>query len=103
MQSNYLIPANSKRGNLIFNVFRPIDLVIFLIGVGATLLLLLIIPGEGMIIMLAKMLPIFVGSALVMPVPNQHNILVLLGAAIRFVTTQQRYKWKGWCIYESFK
>ena len=29
----YLIPANSKKSQLIFGVFQPIDLVIMVIGI----------------------------------------------------------------------
>ena len=32
--NQYLIPANTKKGGLIFNIFQPIDLWIFGIGVG---------------------------------------------------------------------
>ena len=35
MDGNYLIPANTKRGQLIFGLFRELDLIIF--GVGVTL------------------------------------------------------------------
>ena len=41
-QNPYLIPANTKKGELILGIFRPIDLVIFLVGVGITLLALVI-------------------------------------------------------------
>lgn len=103
MQNNYLIPANSKRGSLIFGWFRPVDLIIFGIGVGTTLLMLLLFSSSDSIMMVVILIPAFIAAGLVMPIPNQHNVLVLLGAILKFFTSQQRYKWKGWSIYESFK
>ena len=40
--NGYLVPANAKRGTLIFNIFRPVDLIMFSVGAGLSLLLLLI-------------------------------------------------------------
>ena len=28
-EHSYLVPANAKKGSLIFNVFRPFDLILF--------------------------------------------------------------------------
>lgn len=39
--NNYLIPANSKKSQLILGFFTPIDLILFGSGVGITLILLL--------------------------------------------------------------
>ena len=39
--NNYLIPANSKKSMLIFGLFNTTDLIIFLSGLGLTLLLML--------------------------------------------------------------
>ena len=46
MNGNYLIPANTKRGQLILGFFTPIDLVIFLSGLSITLLLVAILPMD---------------------------------------------------------
>ena len=103
MQNGYLIPANSKRGNLIFNIFRPVDLVIFMIGVGITLLSLMIFRTSNTVLLFVILAPAAVSSALVLPVPNQHNVLVLLGAIFMYFTKQHKFKWKGWSIYEKFE
>ena len=39
--NEYFIPANTKRGQLIFNIFKPIDLAIAIIGVSMTIILLI--------------------------------------------------------------
>ena len=31
--NGYLVPSNAKRGTLIFNIFRPFDLILFSVGV----------------------------------------------------------------------
>ena len=41
--NGYLVPANAKRGTLIFNIFRPIDLYIALGGGGVTIILFFIL------------------------------------------------------------
>ena len=87
--NGYLIPANSKRGTLIFNIFRPIDLGIFSSGVAVSLLLLAIVPSTILL--------------LVIPVPNYHNVLCALGSIYNFYTERRRYVWKGWCFYEQYK
>lgn len=40
---NYLIPANAKRGTLIFGMFNRFDLALFGIGVVTSIILLMII------------------------------------------------------------
>ena len=47
MDGRYLIPANSKKSMLIFGLFNGGDLFIFSVGVGTSLLLLMIVaPTE---------------------------------------------------------
>ncbi|NLM63208.1 MAG: hypothetical protein GX190_02695 [Mollicutes bacterium] len=97
-QKDYLIPANTKRSMLIFSVFTPIDLTIFLIGVGLTLILLMALPLENLIMALIALSPALIAGVLVMPVPNYHNIRVILKNIFIFYTTRQKFVWKGWCF-----
>jgi len=98
MNGNYLIPANTSRGKLIFGLFRPIDLGIFLTGLGVTLILLMIIPINSTVAAIIVLLPALVCSLLVAPLPYYHNVLVFIGEVHDYFTSQQRYKWKGWCM-----
>ena len=96
----YLIPANANRGKLLFGYFRPVDLVIFLTGLVISLLLLLIFQEYvgNVFIAAILILPALICIALVMPIPNQHNLLVLLGAIYNYYfVNRQQYIWKGWC------
>lgn len=100
---NYLIPANTKNGNLIFNVFRPFDLGLFLSGVGLSLLLLLIISPGNLTSAMICLAPGLICSFLVIPVPNYHNILIVIIEMINFFNNRRNYKWKGWCYTDEYK
>lgn len=98
--NEYLIPANANRGKLLFGYFRTVDLIIFLVGVGASLFLLLAFQSliDNLWIALACATPGLLCTFLVIPIPNYHNILIALQEAYRFLTTNQKYEWKGWCF-----
>lgn len=98
MNDMYLIPANSKKSMLIFGLFNTFDLILFLSGVGSTLLLFLILPVDQLTFAILSILPAAVCAFLVMPVPNYHNVLTFLMSLIEFFTTRQRFVWKGWCV-----
>lgn len=101
--NGYLIPANSKKGTLIFSIFRPFDLGLFIVGVVISLLLLAIVPTTNIIAVVLALLPVMICGLLVMPVPNYHNVLCALISIYSFYTERRRYIWKGWCSYEQFK
>lgn len=99
--NNYLIPANASRGKLILGFFRGIDLAIFGTGVATTLVLLFIFQGmlTSWTVAIGVMAPALVTGFLVIPIPHQHNILVLLTNIYKyFFVNRQKYYWKGWCV-----
>lgn len=100
---NYLIPANTKNGKLIFNVFRPFDLIMFLSGIGVSLLLLLIISPETLVSAIICLFPAIICTLLVIPVPNYHNVYVVFTEMISFFYSRRNYKWKGWCYKDEYK
>lgn len=99
---NYLIPANTKRGTLIFGLFRPIDLGIFGTGVGLSLLAILICQNmlSSTIITVLCIAPALISGILVAPVPYYHNVLNVLVEGYEFITTRQKLVWKGWCYLD---
>ena len=104
--NQYLIPANTKRGSLIFNIFQRIDLWIAVIGVGTTLIILLLISSLNVmdnVTSILALLPGIIAVALVFPIPNYHNVRTALGDLIAFYTNRQRYVWRGWCSSYEFK
>lgn len=98
--NSYLIPANSKKGMLILNMFRPIDLIIFGVGTFVSLLLLMIIQSSSTLGVILSILPVGITGLLVVPIPNYHNVLCVIESVIRFFMERRNYFWRGWCFYE---
>jgi hypothetical protein len=95
--NDYLIPANSKKGQLLFGVFRPIDLGVLISGAFVTLLLLFIIKGDAIPTIAVKLLPLTICVLLVVPVPYYHNVLVFIQEAVIFIMEPKQFSWRGWC------
>ncbi len=98
MNGRYLIPANSKKSEMILGIFTPMDLILFSSGVGLTLIMMFAIHTDSLVGMLLILLPAMVAAFLVFPVPHYHNVLQLITNIYTFYFVRQRtYKWKGWC------
>lgn len=100
---NYLIPANTKRGQLILGLFRPFDLILVGSGVAVTILLLALLPLSSTFMTVLALLPGGVCAILVTPLPYYHNVLNGIIEVYSFLTSTQKYKWKGWCYREWLK
>ena len=102
MDNQFLIPANTKKGQLIFSMFRPLDLAILVTGGVVTFVLLLLLNNASVFIRVASIFPGLVAVGLVFPIPNYHNSLVAIQEIINFYSNNRNYKWRGWCaVYES--
>lgn len=99
----YIIPANSKNGRLIFNIFRPIDLTVFLAGLAITIIFFFAIPGSGLISTIIKVLPLLTGAFLVVPMANYHNVMCFIKDMLDFLQNRRVYYWKGWCVRSEYK
>lgn len=97
-EKTYLIPANTKKAMLYFNVFTKTDLILFAIGVTLTFLLFFILPVDQLLFASIAIAPGCICGFLVIPVPNYHNIRNVIKIAYEFYTTRQRFVWKGWCM-----
>ena len=100
--NGYLVPANAKRGTLIFNIFRPFDLILFGTGVVISLLALAIVHSDNTLMILISCMPACITGLLVVPIPNYHNVLCAMQSIIKFFTERRNYIWRGWCFYEKF-
>ena len=98
MDNSYLIPANSKKSMLIFGYFNTIDLIIFGCGLGISFLLMMFLPMEKFVFAILAIMPAFICTFLVFPIPNYHNVRTVIMNAWEFYTTRQKYIWKGWCF-----
>ncbi len=97
MRQQYLIPANSKKGQLIFNLFQFIDLVILGIGAFVTLILVFAFPSGTLMTTFLKLLPLGLAIILVFPVAFYHNVRVFLQELFLYLMEQKQYHWRGWC------
>ena len=95
----FLIPANTKKGQLIWGMFESIDLVIFVTGIGLTMIMLIIVSGMGVgtWASVLALLPGGIAGILVWPFPNYHNVRVAIGEIINFYSNNRKYIWRGWC------
>lgn len=98
MNNSYLIPANSKKSMLKFGLFNTVDLILVGIGIGASFLLMMILPINEFWVAILAISPGLICGFLVIPIPNYHNIRTVIKNAWEFYTTRQRYIWKGWCL-----
>ncbi len=93
---NYLIPANSKKSQLILGVFNKTDLILFVSGVGITLILLITIQSARFSLMMLILAPALITGFLVLPVPYYHNVLQFIVNVYTFYSGIRRYAWRGW-------
>ena len=102
MNNNYLIPANSKKSQLILAFFTPLDLILFGSGCGLTVLFLMLVRNADLTIMILILLPALITGFLVTPVLYYHNVLQFIINVISFIFNTRRYYWRGWCVrYDS--
>lgn len=101
--NTYLIPANTKQGELIFGIFRPIDLILLASGISVTLIMMLIFSLSSVSSALIVLAPALICAGLVLPVPHYHNVLVVITECFIFLTSRQKYIWKGWCAISDEK
>lgn len=103
--NQFLVPANTKRGQLIFGMFKPIDLIIFATGLGITFIMLIVLGnmgGKNSTLNIIAIIPALVAGGLVVPFNNYHNVRVAIGEIINFYSNNRNYVWRGWCSkYES--
>ena len=98
MEDSYLIPANSKKSQLILGYFTPVDLVIFAMGIIFSMGLMVLINTKRLYIMLLILCPGLISAFLCLPVPYYHNVLQLITNILQFIFNRRRYYWKGWCV-----
>lgn len=92
----FLIPANTKRSMLIFGIFNKIDIIIFSIGVGISILLLMGMELSSTVEAAIAVTPGLVVCFLVIPIPNYHNMLGALNSIFKFLLDRRKFIWKGW-------
>ncbi len=98
MDYNYLVPANSKKQNLIFGFLGPTDAIIAGVGISVSFLLFAIIHSSSLLFSILIMLPALISGFLVFPIPNYHNTRIFIREMYKFYFVNRRkYVWRGWC------
>ncbi len=97
MKNTYLIPANSKKSQLILGFFTLTDIFLFGAGIGLTVILLLVIQNATLPIMLLILAPTLITGFLVIPLENYHNVLQFIINVYSFYSGRRKYIWRGWC------
>lgn len=100
---DYLIPANAKKGTLIFGIFNKFDLILASTGAAITILVFIIISPDTFTKAIISLAPLLIAAFLVTPIPNYHNVLTLLKEIIDFFYGRRNYKWEGWCYKDEYK
>ena len=103
INGGYLIPANTKKGQLILGWFTLPDLILLGIGVLISLFLLLIVGTDDTLGGIVCLIPGLICGFLVMPIPNYRNVKTFFKSMIQFYSGQRQYKWRGWCLNEQSK
>lgn len=100
----YLVPANSKKQNLIFGFMLKTDLIIMVIALSLTFMLLFLVSASSLIGVIIIILPIFTGGLLVFPIPNYHNVRIFIKDMYKYhMVYRKKYMWRGWCYkYEQW-
>lgn len=99
----FIIPANSKKALMLFGLFFPFDLILFGSGIGVTLILIMILPVDQLAVSFIAVLPALITGFLVFPIPNYHNVLTVILNAFAFISQNQKFKWRGWCVLDEYK
>ena len=92
MYEDYLIPANTKRGRLLFGWFRPFDLALLGSGVLITFVLFAFVPMISVWMVILVLAPALITAFLVMPVPYYHNMLNIIVELYEYITNRQTYR-----------
>ena len=97
-QNMYLIPANSKKSQLILSYFTLFDLIVFAVGVGMSIILLVTVKNAPFWVMICLALPAMISGFLILPLPPYyHNIMTFIGNFNKYVMGAKKYYWRGWC------
>ena len=60
----------------------------------------MIVSPSSLLTACIDLAPAVICGFLVLPVPNYHNIRIVIQELYTFYTTRQKFIWKGWCVKE---
>ena len=92
-----LVPANSKKQQLIFGFLGKTDAIILGVGVVISFLVLTIVKTNTIVGIIIGLLPVLTTAFLVFPIPNYQNCRILIIEIYNFYKNRRKYIWRGWC------
>jgi len=97
-----LVPANAKKGLLIFNMYKLTDFLLIVVSAIITIIIYFMVDKSFASILLA-MSPLVLAILYTIPIPNYQNLNKVLRNLSQYTRNDQKYYWKGWCLDETFK
>lgn len=92
-------PKNFKKGRLIANRYRPIDLLIAGIAIAMTLssemIYLLLMNGKHIAVLAMLCIPALIGVCLLIPFEIYHNPIEMIKLYMVYQKKQKKYIWEG--------
>lgn len=94
--NEYLVPANSKKSQLILGLFRGVDIIIAVSGIFLTIVIAGFSDLKTFSDIAISVIPVLIAATLVSPMPNYHNVFKFLTNTYTYFTNRRKYLWKGW-------
>lgn len=95
----FTTPKNFKRGRLINNKYRLVDLIIAGSGAAfsliAIIIYLLALEGRNLVIAIVLAIPAVITTCLIIPFGLYHNILEMIRLRVQYSQTPKKYIWAG--------
>lgn len=92
-------PKNFKKGRLIYNRYRPVDLLVGGIAIALTviseMIYLLVLNGQSIGILALLCFPALIGVCLLIPFEIYHNPLEMIRLYLVYRKKTKRYIWAG--------
>ena len=92
-------PKNFKKGRLIANRYRPVDLLIAGIAIAMTLssemVYLLLMNGKHVAVLAVLCIPALIGVCLLIPFEIYHNPIEMIKLYMIYQKKQKKYIWAG--------
>ncbi len=92
-----IVPANSKKQQLIFGFLGKLDAIILGVGVTVSLFIFSMVNITNLKTAIITLIPVLITVFLVFPIPNYQNCRILLIEIYNFYKNRRKYIWRGWC------
>lgn len=95
---NHIAPKNFKRGRLIGNKYRPIDLIISFCFITISIVAILsyaLNGGTNLIVIMILLIPCLFAALILVPLDFYHNVIQRIFLWLIYITGKRDWKWQG--------